>query len=191
MHFTDGCHVYTHICIKTKTKTKRQNLELATIDLGAQRNRARSCALMMWYEAPWSRMHSAESKNGALLGHWHFQAVASRDILIIALFNELSAAHIRLIYRRIIGWLVNGKLKRMWKRQRCFKWRYYPCIFLEKLKKTTKKLRQDNRSQYRDLNLRPSEHGVGANHVTSYNDTPQNHCLILLNVNRSCVKSVV
>jgi hypothetical protein len=39
--------------------------------------------------------------------------------------------------------------------------RYYPGIFLEGLRKTTKNLRQDSQSQGRDLNMGPTEYEAG------------------------------
>jgi hypothetical protein len=43
--------------------------------------------------------------------------------------------------------------------------RYYPGIFLDRLRKTAKTLRQNSRSLGRDLNLGPPEYEAGVNTI--------------------------
>jgi hypothetical protein len=53
---------------------------------------------------------------------------------------------------------VNDELERKWNEAFVATSRYYVCIFLEVLRKTTKNLSQNNRSEDRDLNPISLEH---------------------------------
>jgi hypothetical protein len=60
-------------------------------------------------------------------------------------FYFMTLSIIQIIYRQMMGWLVNNELKRKWKRwwpNLC----YYPGMCLGVLRKTTEKLSQDSQS---------------------------------------------
>jgi hypothetical protein len=79
---------------------------------------------------------------------------------ICSLFNDTSSVA-QTIKRRLKGWYVNDELERMRNEASWLNLIYYPAVYLEGLRNTTKNLNQDSRYSGRDLNQGLSEYEVG------------------------------